>query len=127
MTKKIKLESKKVGPKSNIIEKEKDIDLSTKREQAEIKQIEENTKQITQNIQDRKTSTVWVKMVISLWLLGTFVLFVLYGLKCIAYPPEVICALLATTTANVIGLGIILLKGLFPKITTNINWAKTTA
>ena len=112
--KNIKLEAKKVEPKFNTAEKDKDIDIATKREQAEIKQIEENTEQMIQNREDRKTSAIWVKKVISLWLIGTFILVVLYGFNLIKFPSEVICTLLATTTGNVIGLGVILIKGLFP-------------
>lgn len=63
-----------------------------------------------QDTKTRKYSSVWVVTIITLWLCFTGCVFVMYGDK---FPPEVICTLLATTTGNVIGLGIILLKGLF--------------
>ena len=63
--------------------------------------------------QDTKTRNVlsyWVIIIITLWLGFTGFLFINYGN---IYPVVIICTLLGTTTANVLGLGYVLLNGFF--------------
>ena len=64
-----------------------------------------------QDTTSRKYLSIWVACVITLWLGFTAFIFIKYG---DVYPEVVICTLLGTTTANIIGLGYIVLKGLFP-------------
>jgi len=68
-----------------------------------------------QNTKERNKLATLVKVIVSLWLLFAATMFILYGVGCLKFPSEVMCTLLATTTANVLGLGYILLKGIFPE------------
>lgn len=63
----------------------------------------------------RILTAYWVMIVVSLWLLGAFVVVLLCGLKVLTLSTEVLIALLTTTTANILGLPYIILQGLYPK------------
>lgn len=63
----------------------------------------------------RKKLVVWVRQVTSLWLFAVIVLLALHGANVLHFDTTVLVTLLATTTANVLGLALIVLKGLFPK------------
>ena len=60
----------------------------------------------------RQWLTTWVVVVDTLWLGGTMWL-LLCNQQHVHLPPAVLVALLCTTTANVLGLAYIVLKGLF--------------
>lgn len=59
----------------------------------------------------RKTLVKWMMIVVSIWLGG--VLLITASSYWLKISPSVIMTLLATTTANVLGLAHIILKGLF--------------
>lgn len=63
----------------------------------------------------RRRTAKWVMWIVSLWLLGAFVVVFLCGLKVLTLTTEVLIALLTTTTANILGLPYIILQGLYPK------------
>lgn len=63
----------------------------------------------------RRRTAKWVMWIVSLWLLGTFLVVLLCGLKRLNLSTEVLIALLTTTTANILGLPYIILQGLYPK------------
>ena len=63
----------------------------------------------------RKCSAVWVMIVVSVWLLVVLLILILCGASVITIQSGVLIALLGTTTANIIGLPLVLLKGLYPK------------
>ena len=59
----------------------------------------------------RRELAVWTYELITAWLITTFLLLILS--KCIGISNSVLIALLTTTTANVLGLPLVVLKGLF--------------
>ena len=61
----------------------------------------------------RKYLAKWVMYVVSIWLALVLVIFTLNGFRLVYYQPTVMIALLATTTANVLGLAFIVLRGIF--------------
>ena len=63
----------------------------------------------------RKCSAVWVMVVVYVWLLVVLLILILCGASVITIQSGVLIALLGTTTANIIGLPLVLLKGLYPK------------
>ncbi|MBQ0082577.1 MAG: hypothetical protein KBT41_04775 [bacterium] len=62
----------------------------------------------------RHTLVVWMIIVVSVWLAFTAGI-VIAQLIMYKLTDAVLCALLTTTTVNVLGLAVIVLKGLFPK------------
>lgn len=103
MSEVIKIKSK--GIKQGASNLPKDIDSRDLAEQ-ERERFEQDTKQ-------RKSLVVWMIVVVSIWLAFTACVVVteiaLFG----KLSDVVMCALLTTTTANVIGLAMVVLKGLF--------------
>lgn len=69
----------------------------------------------TQDTKFRKSFSEWVMWIVPLWLIGTFILMICAGLGWMTFSDAAIVALLTTTTANVLGLAHIVLKGLFPE------------
>jgi len=82
-----------------------DIDRSDMKSQ-EIERFRQNTAQ-------RKTLVRWMMFVVSLWLAFTAVIVGIELHLSGGLSNSVMCALLTTTTANVIGLAMIVLRGLF--------------
>lgn len=76
-----------------------------------------------QDTEFRKHFSVWVMIIVPVWLVLTLVVLVLTGFKITIYSEGVLVALLATTTVNVLGLAFIVLKGMFPE--GNIKDSKT--
>lgn len=70
-------------------------------------------KRYKQDTQQRKLMTIWVTAIISIWLACIIFIVVGNGYDILHYETEVLVALLVTTTANIIALGYIVLKGLF--------------
>ncbi len=63
----------------------------------------------------RKYFSVWVMIIAPVWLVATLVIVILCGCSVLVLPQSVINTLLATTTATVLGLAYIVLKGMFPE------------
>ena len=82
------------------------------KEKQKVERMKEEVARMKQDTADRKTLARWVRWIVPLWLIFTAFMFIFYGDK---YPSIIICTLLGTTTANIIGLGYILLKGVFPE------------
>lgn len=70
---------------------------------------------LKENTEHRRNLVGWVKNLIPAYLIFILVLVFLSGFKCIpfALSDTVLVALLSTTTANVLGLAAIVLRGLF--------------
>lgn len=66
-----------------------------------------------QDTKQRKFLAHWVVIISSVWLCSVMVVLILSGLKILLLDNAVLNVLLATTTANVLGLAYIVLKGLF--------------
>ena len=63
----------------------------------------------------RKHSAYWVMIVVSFWLFLVVSIVFLCGFTVMNLEASVIIALLTTTTANILGLPLIILQGLYPK------------
>ena len=63
----------------------------------------------------RKHSAYWVMIVVSFWLFLVVGIVFLCGFAVMNLEASVIIALLTTTTANILGLPLIILQGLYPK------------
>lgn len=59
----------------------------------------------------------WVIIVVSIWILVTIIISLLEGLEILKLSVTAFSTLLATTTANILGLAYIVLKGMFPSKT----------
>lgn len=66
-----------------------------------------------QDTKQRKQLVVWMMVVISVWLFFTLFIVIFNSLLHFNISDTVLTVLLATTTANVLGLPIIILKDLF--------------
>jgi len=82
--------------------------------QQELEKLKQEVKRMEENTYERKSLSYWVRCVIPSWLSFTAISFILNGFNIIKISESVMITLLGTTTANVLGLGYILLKGLFP-------------
>ena len=69
-----------------------------------------------QDTRFRKHLARWVMFIVPLWLLAVVAIIVCSGIGWINLDKEVLITLLATTTANILGLAFVLLKGLFGDI-----------
>jgi hypothetical protein len=67
-----------------------------------------------QDTKERRLLSHWVICVVSIWLLLTVLMLGLNRPLCLKLSDAVCCTLLGTTTANILGLAFIVLKGLFP-------------
>ena len=56
-----------------------------------------------------------VMRIVSLWLAAVIVVLVGTGWECFTLSNQVLIALLTTTTANILGLPLVVLRGLYPK------------
>ena len=68
-----------------------------------------------QDTKFRKHFSNWVMAIVPSWLLLTMVLMFFTGFNLTSFSDGAIVALLTTTTANVLGLAFIALKGMFPE------------
>lgn len=66
-----------------------------------------------QDTKHRHTLIIWMICVISIWLAGVITVVILNGTTALTIDDNVMITLLATTTANVLGLPTIILKDLF--------------
>lgn len=85
----------------------KDVDKSTMEEQERLR--------FKQDTEQRRTLVKWMMIVVSLWLLFTSAIVITELCICKKLSDTVFCMLLGTTTANVLGLAMIVLRGLFPQ------------
>lgn len=69
-----------------------------------------------QDTRFRHHLAVWVMCIVPVWLGLVILLLALCGFRLASLEPPVLIALLATTTANVLGLAYIVLKGLFTPV-----------
>lgn len=70
-----------------------------------------------QDTKERRLLSHWVIVVVSVWLFLTIAILALNRLLRFNLSDTVCCMLLGTTTANILGLAFIVLKGLFPNNT----------
>lgn len=66
-----------------------------------------------QDTEHRHGLIIWMKRLISLWLSSVIVVLILEGIHAISLSDTVLVTLLATTTADVLGLPYIILRDLF--------------
>lgn len=85
----------------------KDIDKSDMAEQERLR--------FQQDTEQRKTLVIWMMVVVSLWLAFTCSVVITELCFYNKLSDTVLCMLLGTTTANVLGLAMIVLRGLFPQ------------
>jgi len=81
---------------------------------------------VHENTKSRKRLEIWATIVISLYLVLICLIFVLNSLKTkggviLECNPNLMIALLTTTTVNILGLVVIVLKGYFPQNTLDDN------
>lgn len=76
---------------------------------------EQEKERFKQDTEFRKHFSNWVMSIVPTWLGLTMVLLFLTGFGCTRFSDTVVVALLTTTTANVLGLAFIVLKGMFPE------------
>lgn len=69
----------------------------------------------SQDTRFRKHLARWVMFIVPIWLSLVLIILACSGLGWMQFHKNVIIALLATTTANVLGLAYIVLKGIFPE------------
>jgi hypothetical protein len=83
-----------------------DVDTSPLKDQKKIR--------YTQDTEYRKHLTRWIMHIVPIWLLGVFVIICMCASKVWWLSDITFSALLTTTTANILGLAYIVLKGMFP-------------
>lgn len=76
---------------------------------------EQKKARFEQDTKFRKHFSNWVMAIVPSWLLLTMTLMFFTGFRLTSFSDGVIVALLTTTTANVLGLAFIVLKGMFPE------------
>jgi hypothetical protein len=84
-----------------------DVDTSPLNDQRKIR--------YTQDTKYRKHLTRWVMHIVPIWLLGIFVIVCMCASNVWCLSDIAFSALLTTTTANILGLAYIVLKGMFPQ------------
>ena len=73
----------------------------------------QKAKRFAKDTEHRGGLILWVKWVVSLWLGGVLFVVSLNSIVSINLSDSVLVTLLATTTANILGLAYIVLKGMF--------------
>ena len=76
---------------------------------------EQEKERFKQDTKFRKHFSNWVMWIVPIWLLLTMMLMIFTGFGLTSFSDGAIVALLTTTTANVLGLAHIVLKGMFPE------------
>jgi hypothetical protein len=104
----------------SILEMESD-DITKRPSDNSVEQIDKSelewqkSRRYYEDTRHRGRLTRWVMWVVSLWLALVLLLVLLAGTRIISLSETVLVALLATTTANILGLAYIVLKGMFPE------------
>jgi hypothetical protein len=73
----------------------------------------QKTIRYNQDTKERKRLATWVRWVVSLWLIFTAFTIAVNHILCFNLSDTVMCMLLGTTTANILGLAFIVIKGTF--------------
>lgn len=81
----------------------------------EMSMSKQKAKRYWQNTMYRKYFSLWVMIIVPAWLLVVVILIALCGFGACKLGNSVLNTLLATTTANILGLAYIVLKGMFPQ------------
>lgn len=76
---------------------------------------EQKKARFEQDTKFRKHFSCWVMAIVPSWLFLTMALMFFTGFGLTSFSEGAIIALLTTTTANVLGLAFIVLKGMFPE------------
>ena len=74
---------------------------------------EQEKTRFEQDTDFRRYLAIWVMIIVPVWLVIVYAVLILNGTGCIRVDPKVMVSLLVTTTANVLGLAYIVLKGIF--------------
>lgn len=90
-----------------------DIDVSSLKEQ--------ERRRYAQDTKYRKHLTQWVMHIVPVWLAGIFFVVCMCASKVWYLSDIAFSALLTTTTANILGLAYIVLKGMFPQKQDNLK------
>ena len=94
---------------------EEEQESERRRETLELHSIRTKLQRYTQTSLLRVGTAFWVMFIVSMWLMGVLKILHDCGLKKLTLSSEVIIALLTTTTANILGLPLVVLRGLYPK------------
>ena len=81
-----------------------------------VKEAKNRQKRYEQSTEQRLFLAKWVVWTSSIWLGMVLIILILVGATILYLSPSVLNVLLTTTTANVLGLAYIVLKGLFGKL-----------
>lgn len=84
-----------------------DVDTSSLKEQEKIR--------YSRDTKYRRHLTQWVMHIVPIWLIGVFIIVCMCASKVWELTDIAFSALLTTTTANILGLAYIVLKGMFLK------------
>lgn len=76
---------------------------------------QQKARRYSQNTQFRRYFSIWVMLIVPSWLFLAFLLVVLCGFSVCKLSDVVLSTMLATTTANILGLAYIVLRGMFPQ------------
>lgn len=76
---------------------------------------QQKVRRYSQNTQFRRYFSVWVMIIVPAWLFLAFSLVLMCGFGVCKLSDVVLSTMLATTTANILGLAYIVLKGMFPQ------------
>lgn len=77
--------------------------------------LQQRNRRFSQDTRYRKYLANWVMAIVPVWLVSVMAILALCGCGVMKIASGVLIALLATTTANVLGLAYIVLKGIFPE------------
>jgi len=85
-------------------------------EKEKIRQFQLENDSLANSNKHRNRLVIWMTIVVSAWLLFTAVIVSIKLSSDTGLSDTETCALLTTTTANILGLAVIVLKGLFRKV-----------
>lgn len=94
---------------------QKNDDIPQKFQNPDELDLDAQKKRFRQDTEFRKYFSYWVMLIVPGWLVLTMVLMTCAGFGWMRFSDGAIIALLTTTTANVLGLAHIVLKGMFPE------------
>lgn len=95
--------------------KEEATRIMLEQQRYDIEKLKEEVEGIKQDIAYRKHLIRWVMCIVPTWLIGVLLAVCLCASKVWELSDIAMSALLTTTTANILGLAYIVLKGMFPQ------------
>lgn len=95
--------------------KEEATQIMLEQQRYDIEKLKEEVEGIKQDIAYRKHLTRWVMCIVPTWLIGVLLAVFLCASNVWELSDIAMSALLTTTTANILGLAYIVLKGMFPQ------------